>query len=790
MSVRLPFSSLDNFFLFRHISPMELEVVLFVLSCVFVAALGAAARVLRRRYVESKSLSRYNAVREKKTVIPDTLHPVFDPQRCIGSGTCTRICPQGDAVLGRIGGRGVLIDPSMCIGHGRCAAECPMGAIRLVFGTSERGVDLPNLSPSFETNVHGLYITGELGGMGLIGNAVRQATEGMENIRTALSKIDKSRAAEGGNDDDILDVIIIGAGPAGMTSALFAANHGMSYRLLDKETDPGGAILRYPRRKIVMTHPMELPLIGRVNRRTMSKEELTELFQTAVSLHRIRLESGAAVDQITKDERGIFTVKGTGFEAKGRTVMLSVGRRGTPRRLNVPGEDGPNVFYGLLEPEDHAKRRVLVVGGGDSAVEAACTLAEEVGASVSLSYRQEALSRVKPKNQERFQAAVKAGRVVPLFLSEVKRISTSEAELTLLGETRTIPIDDVIVLIGGELPTALLTRIGVQIERHFGEETEALKQCSDLDVFNRIRAQARSQGLQNFHRQSSVGRKVGEVVVSLLGLAAVAALFFIGKDYYLTAEALRRDNETFAAFRASGLFGHTLGVCATFFMLMNLSYFARKEFRFLSGFGDIRTWIFIHQLSGLTAGALVLLHTGLLLNNAFASALYIALCNVVVTGIVGRYFFSMVPLDPRGRPLTHSALEDLSRRMETEFNALFGELDAAADVKAVLDLDRIATISLPRLFARLFFIWPNRFLKLLRVIRRARKEVGATDRQKAFKRYAVEMFRLRFQMDYSPKLKSVLSSWRLGHGTFALLTVFLVAAHIIVEVWVGYKWIF
>ncbi len=761
---------------------------MFIVCCAGLLLLGAAIWIWRKHAVESRSLARYNAVREKGLVIPATLHPVFDPNRCIGSGACTRICPQGNEVIGRIGGRGVLIDPSMCIGHGKCAAECPMGAIRLVFGTSERGVDLPHLSPSFETNVEGLYITGELGGMGLIANAVRQAKAGMEGIRRALAKAGPRASSE--TASDVSDVIIVGAGPAGFTAALFAIENGLSYRLFDKEPEVGGAIHKYPRRKIVMTHPVEMPLLGRVHRKNMTKEELVDLWKSAVADHRIVLESGAAVDMIEKGEDGVFTVKGPGFSARGRTVMLTVGRRGTPRRLGVPGEDGPNVFYGMLEPETHEGRRVLVVGGGDSAVEAACSLVEETDATVTLSYRGEALTKIKAQNRERFESLVREGRLTALLKSQVKEIGLHETKLAVGGETRSLPVDDVIVLIGGELPTALLQRIGVHIERHFGDETEAHKQTVDLDIFHRIRAQSRAVGLKNFHKDDTGKRRTAAMLVALFCIAALATIFYYAKDFYLIRAAGGEMNDTLSSFKASGLFGHSLGVVAAVLMLVNLSYFARKEIKSLAGAGDLRTWMLVHQASGLTAAGLVVLHTALLLNNAFATALYIGLAAVVSSGIAGRYLFSMVPHDPRGRPLTHEALTALCARMEKEYQALFGDLDATIEIRKILDLTHRIRLSIPLLTLHLLFVWPVRFLRLTSVIRRARREVGDGDRRRAFKRFSIEMFRLRFQMDLAPKLKAVLSTWRMGHAVFALLTVGLVTAHIVVEAWVGYKWIF
>ncbi len=764
----------------------DIEIVLFGLGCVFLVAVSAVVRAWVKRNREARSLARYNAVKRAGRLVPPTLHPVFDPNRCIGSGACTHACPQGMDVIGLIHGRGALIDPSLCIGHGRCAAECPMGAIRLVFGTAERGVDLPHLKPTFETDVDGLYITGELGGMGLIANAVRQAREGMTHLSRSLGKDAGPKSV----DDDIVDVAIVGAGPAGITAALAAIEAGLSYRLFDKEPELGGAIRHYPRRKVVLTRPVRLPLAGLVHAGTLTKERLLALWHSIIEAHRISLESDAEVEAVTKDAAGLFHLSGRGVTARARKVMLTIGRRGTPRKLDVPGEARQTVFYAMLDPEIHRGRRVLVVGGGNSAVEAACTLAEETDARVTLSHRGDALPNVAPANRDRLRAAAARGRLSLCPNSEVRAIGDDSVELTIDGRAAALPADDVIVLIGGALPTEMLTRMGVSIERHFGEETEGTRHLGDDEIFERIRDHARSRGLENFHAAPGGPGRLVRWGVALAAVASVIVLFCLGADYYITPEAIRREDPALGLFRGSGLFGHGLGVLAGLLMLVNLGYLFRKELKIMSGLGDIHTWMFIHQASGLLAGAAVLLHTAGVLHNAFALTLYAAVAILLITGIIGRYVFALVPLDPRGRPLTHEALVGLCERMEKLYEALFGELDAAVEVRRIMDLTDIPRLTLPGLLVHLLTRWPVRHLRLIRVIRRARRVIAEPNEYRSFKRFSLEMFRLRLQMDLAPRIKRALGAWRAGHGLTALLTVTLVAAHVIVEVWVGYRWLF
>ena len=764
-------------------SRVRLELFLFTIACVYVVATAAVIRVWRRRRAERRASETREALGLVGRKIPATLHPVFDPDLCIGSGSCTVACPYGDRVVGLVDGRGALVDPAECVGHGRCAAECPVGAIRLVFGTSERGVDIPHLTPEFETNVPGLYVVGELGGMGLVANAVRQAREGMRNIRGAL-------AADGGGavgDGEVVDVAIVGAGPAGIAAARCAIELGLSYRVLEKERDLGGAILHYPRQKIVMLQPVELPMGAALLPKTMRKEELLALLQGAVARHALGIEFGAAIEGIAKDGDGAFTLTGAGgIRARARRVVLAIGRRGAPRRLGVPGEELEKVTYGLREPEDYAGRDVLVVGGGDSAAEAACSLADEGGARVILSYRGDALANAKPANRARLEALAAAGRIAVAWKSRVVEIRERSVVLEEDGAAREIPNDDAFVMIGGELPTAMLSRCGVRVERHFGEEVEAHRAVESISVFDRLRGPGAR--LADFGRR---GRRpgLGTAVAVLLGLAAVFGLFWLGRDFYLAPFEARRDDGAFAAFRATGVIGHTLGIWAGVLMIVNISYFVRKELALFKGVGDIRIWMRVHQFSGLLAGAIALLHTGFFALNAFAAALYTSLAIVVATGIVGRYLYGFVPLDPLGRPLAHQALVRLTERLERQHGALFRDLDATVEIRKVLGREPFAPYRPWLLLPRLLFLWPLRRVALGRLVRRARAEVRDTARFFELAAFAREMYGLRLRMELSPQLKRLLGGWRAGHGLLAVLMVFLVAVHITIEIWLGYRWV-
>ena len=384
---------------------------------------------------------------------PASLHPVFDPNRCIGSGACVTACPE--QAIGLIKGKGHLVKPAVCIGHGACMAACPHDAITLVFGTAKRGMDIPQVNPNFETNVPGIFIAGELGGMGLTRKAVEQGRQAMESIRKLKDK------------NFPLDVVIVGAGPAGLAATLGAMEHKLRSVTVEQEDSLGGAVYHYPRNKIVMTAPMQLPIIGKVKMSEISKEALLEFWQGAARKTGLKINFSERMETITKKGNG-FIVKTSRNSYSTRAILLAIGRRGTPRKLDVPGEELPKVVYRLIDPEQYRRQHVLVVGGGDSALEAALAIADEPGTVVMLSYRGEAFGRVKEKNRQRLQDAEKKGRVKVLLQSNVKKIEPDKVMLEHAGKIVEIKNDAVIVSAGGVLPTPFLKEIGVMVETKYG----------------------------------------------------------------------------------------------------------------------------------------------------------------------------------------------------------------------------------------------------------------------------------------------------------------------------------
>jgi len=406
-----------------------------------------------RRKQEASSVEQLNEAIEAGLTEPSSLHPEINPRLCLGSGSCITACPE--EAIGMIRGKAVLINPTLCIGHGACAVACPHDAISLVFGTSKRGMDIPQVDPHFETNVPGIFIAGELGGMGLIRKAASQGAQAMESI----AKLKGS--------DHPYDVVIIGAGPAGLAGTLGAIEHKLRYVTIEQESSLGGAIFHYPRNKVAMTAPVKLPIIGQMHFKEVSKEKLLEFWDDIIRKTSMKLNYNERMETITKTDKG-FIVKTTKGSYETRAVLLSIGRRGTPRKLGVPGEDLPKVVYRLIDPEQYRNQHVVVVGGGDSALEAAIAIAEQPGTTVTLSYRSDAFGRGKPKNRDRLKEMSDQGRIDVRLKSTVKLVEQDKIALEQEGKTFEIPNDAIIVCAGGILPTPFLKEIGVLVETKFG----------------------------------------------------------------------------------------------------------------------------------------------------------------------------------------------------------------------------------------------------------------------------------------------------------------------------------
>jgi len=438
---------------------MELRIEeIIIYSTVALICLIVVLIYLRKQKRESKLVEeKISQAKEDGLYEPVSLHPVVDQHSCIKSGACITVCPEKD-ILGIRNGKATLINASQCIGHGACFHACPTRAITLCIGTEKRGVELPHVDQNFETNVPGIFIAGELGGMGLIKNAVEQGKQAIENLS---KKIKKNHAAQ-------YDVIIIGAGPAGISASLMAKKNKLSCLTLEQDT-LGGTVFSFPRTKIVMTSPMDLPLHGKAKLYETRKSVLLNLWEEVLQKNEVQVTENTKVDAIQSEKEGFKILTKTGETYSTQTVLIAIGRRGTPRKLNVPGEKLEKVFYRLLEPEEIHDKDILVVGGGDSAIESAILLADQN--RVTLSYRKASFNRLKPKNKAAIDAAISSGQLDVKYNSNISSIQETRVILELEESEDEVYIENDLVYIfaGGELPTQFLQNSGIHITKKFGD---------------------------------------------------------------------------------------------------------------------------------------------------------------------------------------------------------------------------------------------------------------------------------------------------------------------------------
>ena len=401
-----------------------------------------------------------------------TQHPQVDINQCIGCGSCVQACPEY-GVLALVEGKARLVNASLCVGHGCCETACPVGALVVGLGDIAARPDIPVLSDEGETSVPGVFIIGELGGIGLIRHAITQGTGAVEAICRRL----RADSAPAGGEAAPLDLLIVGCGPSGIAASLRAHELGMRFTVIDQD-DIGGTVRKYPRNKMTLTQPVNLPVYGRMKRTQYQKEELIELWESVFASTGIKVRAEVKLTGLDHRQDGTFLATTSTGEMVCRHCILALGRRGTPRRLGVPGEESEKVLYQLIDAADYVGLPLLVVGGGDSAIEAALALATQPGNRVVLSYRRNAFFRIKQRNREHIEAARQEGRVEVLLNTQVERIEPGGTVLALnsdegerVGEQR-VPSEYVFVFAGGEPPFPLLKGMGIRFggEENTGED--------------------------------------------------------------------------------------------------------------------------------------------------------------------------------------------------------------------------------------------------------------------------------------------------------------------------------
>ncbi len=445
-----------------------------VFICVVLAVLGMWQRSVQASEDEVLA-EKMRLAEEEGATRALTQHPQIDISRCLGCGSCVQACPE-HGVLALVEGKARLVRASHCVGHGCCETVCPVGALQVGLGDLSSRSDIPVLTEERETTVPGVFIAGELGGIGLIKHAISQGTQIIDTIARRIKS--QGPRLDGG---ETVDVLIVGCGPSGIAAALRARELGLDFAVID-QNDLGGTVRKYPRNKMTLTQPVDLPLYGRMKRTQYSKEELIALWEKVFKDEGIEVQAGVKFNGLEPRKDGSLLVETSNGTLACRSCILALGRRGTPRKLGVEGEESEKVLYQLIDAAEYTHKKIVVVGGGDSAIEAALVLAAQKGNEVTLSYRRNAFFRIKPRNREGLEAARNDGRISVILNSQVQLIDQGHLKLGVQAdgeaspEVRRIAYDYIFVFAGGEPPYPLLQKVGVAFGGSGSSHAESMKE--------------------------------------------------------------------------------------------------------------------------------------------------------------------------------------------------------------------------------------------------------------------------------------------------------------------------
>jgi hypothetical protein len=485
---------------------------------------------------------------------------------------------------------------------------------------------------------------------------------------------------------------------------------------------------------------------------------LVELWEGIVARLQLPIRTGQVFVGVERAPQGHLLVRTQTDLFAARHVCLALGRRGTPRKLGVPGEELPKVAYSLIDAQSYQGRRVLVVGGGDSAIEAAIGLAEQPGNEVSLSYRRGGFFRIKARNEVRISQAIETGKVRVLFESRVERIEADRVTLAVgtNGSTREVELgnDDVFVLAGGVAPFDVLKTSGVSFDPRLRSEVEPLA-------------------------EQGTGLRRALLVAFGLGLAALAWTFVFAR-YYSLSVAERPGAELHGLLRPSGGVGLAAGILAALSMAANLVYLARRSARIRLVFGSLQAWMTSHVVTGIAALMLALLHSAMAPRHTVGGHALLGLVVLVLTGSVGRYFYSFVPRAANGRELAldeaRAQLPSLSSAWDQTHRA-FGER-VRTEIQGLVAAGHWTRSFFGRLGA---LVGSQSKLRrtLLRLRAEGRAESIPEDQLEGLLDVARRAHRAAMMASHYEDLRGLLATWRYLHRWVALLVVLLVVAHVV-----------
>ncbi|MBK8237698.1 MAG: NAD(P)-binding domain-containing protein [Deltaproteobacteria bacterium] len=424
------------------------------------AGLAFAAGLLTWALLRTLALRRLRAVARARVEVapPERVRlPLVDASTCIGCSACVDACPY-DVLELRDYVAQVVRAPDCC-GLTLCEQRCPNGS--LVVTDREAAADRIALDADLQSrDVPGLYLAGDLTGLPLIRNAINQGAHAMRACAAALAR-------GGARDPSRLDVVVIGAGPAGLAAALEAMRHGLSLQVFEQGS-VAESVRSFPRGKLVFDQPLSIPLIGDLWLKESSKEELLGHWLRIVRARAVPVAEHHRVTAVTPLQGGGFAVQtlhdGVAATVHTRRVVVAIGKRGTPRRLPVELPDAvlDRVHYGLADARSFIDQRVVVAGLGDVAMEAAIALAHQRGTTVTIVHRGEGMTRGKARNIAELQRLVASGRIALRLGQQITAVTPEAIGLAGAGAGTWLPWDRLLVLIGSLPPWDTLAAMGVR----------------------------------------------------------------------------------------------------------------------------------------------------------------------------------------------------------------------------------------------------------------------------------------------------------------------------------------